>query len=186
MNLPAGDLKTTLSGIMLSFLLLSVSASVCSGEADDAPLGVEEDVEEILTQPVDEGEYTETTRCIQSGRIRQTQILDRRHIVYRMNNSEYYLVQFKHDCPMLDRNSTLIQKQHGSQLCALDTVTPVNGIGRSAFPGAPCQIPGFQSITKEQVALLKESLKLERKRKREVDKEPKPEDEKTAGEDTSE
>lgn len=130
--------------------------SADSGEApedQEAPL----DVEAILTTP-SETAYTESVRCISTSRIRRTEVLDDRHIIFHMPKDQFLLVQFPHRCLMLDKRSTLMYEVQGSRLCQLNWVRAVNGAGMSSVVGPLCMIPGFQEVSVEQVALIRESL----------------------------
>ena len=138
-----------------------------SAESSEASAGAEIplDVEAILTTP-SETEYTESPRCLSTARIRRTEVLDERHIVFHMSRDKFLLVQFPHRCPTLDKNSALMYDVQGSRLCQLNWVRAVNGAGMSRSIGPICMIPGFQEISVEQVLLIRESLdELRRKRR---------------------
>ncbi len=129
------------------------------------------DVDTILTTPADEESYVDAPRCISSQRIRGVEVLDDRHVAFRMSRSKYFLVQFTHACPTLRVNSAIAYDVRNQRVCALDGLRPLNGYGISAQPGFACPIPGFQEINKEQLALLRESLRGKRGKKL-VDDEP--------------
>lgn len=121
------------------------------------------EIERLLSETADAEDYGEQETCIQNRNIRDTRILDDRHIVFEMPGKTYYLVQFKHRCPQLRRSSTLIYETRASRLCRLDYIKATNSLDRG-WVGPPCSIPGFIPITVEQVALLDETLKAARKR----------------------
>ncbi|MCZ6458723.1 MAG: DUF6491 family protein [Gammaproteobacteria bacterium] len=130
------------------------------------------DVDTILTTPADEESYVDAPRCISSQRIRSVEVLDDRHVAFRMSRSKFFLVQFTHACPTLRVNSAIAYDVRNHRVCALDGLRPLNGYGVSAQPAViACRIPGFQEINKEQLALLRESLKGKRGEKL-IDAEP--------------
>lgn len=122
------------------------------------------EIEKLLTEASESEEYGGSReKCIQSRSIRDTRILDNRHIVFEMAGDTYYLVQFKHRCPQLRRTSTLIYETRANRLCRLDFIKAANSF-RIGDVGPPCSIPGFIPITVEQITLLDETLKTARKR----------------------
>jgi len=150
------NLKVAVFTSLLLAVPLAAQEPQAESQADaEAPL----DVETILSTPSEESSYGEAPRCISTTRIRGSEVLDGRHIVFRMSQDEYYLVQFENRCPMLERNSTIVYETQGSRLCQLDPIRAVSGLGATAQIGPICMIPGFQPVTKEQVALIRESLK---------------------------
>ena len=140
----------------------SLSASDSAASDQDQEVETSPEVESILTTP-SETAYSDSVRCIATARIRGTEVLDERHILFRMSRNQYQLVQFKNRCPTLRHDSTLVYEVTGTKLCEFDRVRAVNGIGLSAMPGPNCLIPGFQTMTVEQVVLLKETLKEQRR-----------------------
>jgi hypothetical protein len=167
-----------------SVVLLVVAAAAlpgpvlaANGEAEPAPAddSAEEtlSVEEILNEPAAADEYGDSPRCIQTTRIRDTQVLDGQHIVFRVRGDKYYLVRLDFACPRLRRGSGIMYESSGRRLCTLSWVRAISGFGGSSDFGPPCQIPGFQEITREQVDLLKDQLKNTRRRER-IDEEPAP------------
>ena len=146
-------------------LVISVHAeeSTTTGEEEAAPGFVfPPEVEAILKETSDPDAYTKTERCISSRMIRNTQILDDRHVVFELTSNRYYLVQFKYRCPRLQPNAVLIYETRNDRLCRLDQVHAANSLLTRDI-GPPCSIPGFMPVQPEQVALLKESLKAMRK-----------------------
>ena len=122
------------------------------------------EVEAILNEASDAESYGSMERCIYARSIRGSRVLDERHVVFELPSKKYYLVQFKNRCPQLRRNSTIAYEPTGSQLCSLDSIRSLDSFGSGPI-GPPCPIPGFYEVTAEQVALLRETLEAERKRK---------------------
>jgi hypothetical protein len=160
---------------LLSAALLIVSASgypvVQAGDPErasssDAEHGQNEELsaEEILTESTDIDSYGSAPRCINTQRIRSVDVLDSQHVAFRISRDYYYLVQFQHRCPMLERNRPISYETRSMQLCRLDSIRGTAGAGSSVRPGPPCQIPGFREISREQLLLLKEQLKEDRRR----------------------
>ncbi|XOV84769.1 MAG: DUF6491 family protein [bacterium] len=133
-------------------------------------------VEEILNRDPTQSDYVDAPRCINTTRIRDMQVIDEQHIVLRVARNEYYLVRFDHRCPGLRRGRPVIYEPgSGSQLCVMDGIraTYDSGLG-GISPGMRCSIPGFESVTKEQVALLKDTLQSKRRGSEPVAPAPQP------------
>jgi len=120
-------------------------------------------VEEILKTPADEEEYGDSPQCLSINRIRDSEVLDGQHVVFRVGRDTYYLVQFKRRCPLLDRNDTIMYTVRTSRLCVLDSIRSVQGAAYGAPPGPPCAIPSFRQISKEQLDALREALQQPRR-----------------------
>lgn len=128
-------------------------------------------VEEILTQTADPDSYGDSPRCIATRRIRSSNVLNDQHVAFQVSATKYYLVQFRNHCPMLERNATISYETRSGRLCALDTIRGLIGLGSTARFGPPCQIPGFQEITRDQLVALSQQLKETRRRPALVDEE---------------
>jgi hypothetical protein len=122
---------------------------------DSEPIEFPPEIQKLLTEPSEGETYTAPERCISTRSIRQTHILDDRHIVFESAGSNYHLVQFQRRCPRLQKHSTLIYETTDSRLCRLDMIRPSNGM-HDISP--PCSIPGFIPITREQMVLLRETI----------------------------
>lgn len=161
-----------MKGLVKIALLFFCSTCAVWAAEESEPL----DVATILATPADEDSYVDAPRCISSHRIRGIEVLDDRHVAFRMSRSKFYLVQFTHGCPTLRPTSRIAYDVRSHRVCALDAIRPLNGYGASAQPAViSCRIPGFQEINKEQLALLRESLKRKRSEKL-VDDAPVPDD----------
>ena len=143
-------------------------AEVVDTDTDSAPTETETDtdssaklvfspeIEKLLSETSDSEDYTSLERCISHRTIRNSEVLDDRHIVFEMPSKKFYLVQFKHRCLRLRPGSTLIYEPRGGQLCRLDQIQASNFGIRDIGP--PCSIPGFLEVAPEQVAMLKDAL----------------------------
>ncbi len=155
--------------VCLTVMLTVWSGSVAAGSAEAGGEGESEEgvvfspeVEAILNQTPDGEDYGAMEKCIQSRSIRGTQVLDDRHVVFEMPSRKYYLVQFRHACHRLRPDVTITYESRGSQLCRMDFIRAFDSFTPGSL-GPPCSIPGFHPVTREQIALLKDSLKARRK-----------------------
>lgn len=123
----------------------------------------ERDLDAIIAEILDVDaveEYDTTQNCIARSRISRTEILNERFVVFHLRGDEKYLVQFQHRCPGLRRNGTMRLETRSFRVCSMDTIQGFYemGIGRGNW-GPSCMIPGFEPVTQEQVAIIKEELR---------------------------
>ncbi|MEM9620199.1 MAG: DUF6491 family protein [Pseudomonadota bacterium] len=164
---PDAHLLVAISLLLLCLVAVPVQAAEESVASEAEAAAADDDsaltVEEILQRDPQTSDYVDTPRCISTTRIRSVQVLDEKHVVFRLSRNEYYLVQFKHRCPSMRRGNTVIYETRSNRLCTLDNLRAATNFG-NLEPGPPCAIPGFQSVSKEGLAALKEALKAERKK----------------------
>ena len=147
-------MKRVLATVLICCWCISAPAADEAPATDEAAL----DVETILSERASSEDYVEDTRCISMARIRQVKALDERHVTFQVGRDKYYLVQLPHRCPGLRKNATVAYESTNSMsLCRLDTIHGFFEHGSMRL-GPPCSIPGFQAITREQLALIKEVL----------------------------
>ena len=117
-------------------------------------------VDALLARDPEREDYVDDERCISTGNIRDVEVLDDRHVTFRVRRNEYYLVQFEHRCPGLRRNRPVMYESNSSRLCVHDGIRALYERGFGGYdPGMRCSIPGFQSVTREQVDGLKAVLR---------------------------
>ena len=133
--------------------------------SEDGPKSTVSAVEEILNRDPEISDYVDKERCINRNRIRQMQVLDEKHVSIQVSRDNYYLVQFQHRCPGLRRGQPIMYETRSATLCVHDSLRTMErwGFGRMR-PGIRCRIPGFESITKEQLVHLKDALKAEKRK----------------------
>lgn len=129
----------------------------------EKPSSLPPEVEAILSAPA-AGDYPGEEQCLSRHRIREVKVLDERHVVFKMDRKQLYLVQFQHRCPGLRRNDPVIYESLNSMsVCRHDTMRALTPFGfGDSRAGPPCFIPGFQQISEEQLGMLREALKQRR------------------------
>lgn len=160
-------LSAFLAGLSLSATASAaqVSSEEQASSSDSAEAGPT--LEQILNQDPQKEDYVEERNCLSVHRIRTVKVLDDQHVVFETRRGKRYLVQFKHRCFGLKANRPISYEVNSSQVCKFDSIRGLENFGGRLQPGQRCQIPGFQSISEEQVVLLKENLKSAKQRARE-------------------
>lgn len=133
--------------------LLGTGSAIAEQQAEE-PL----DLEAILGTTAAKEDYVEVTKCILRHKIRRVEVLDEKHIAFKVGRNKYYLVRLEKRCPGLNRQSTLVYETSSNRLCTRDSIRGRNGVGSAAWTGPRCRIPSFQEITEDQLALIKDTL----------------------------
>ncbi|MDE0054725.1 MAG: hypothetical protein OXP28_13860 [Gammaproteobacteria bacterium] len=149
----------TLIAVATILLLGGAGAADEMDEAPEKESDLDSLIAEILAGP-EEGGYSESRRCLVSGRIDRTEVLSERLIAFHLRGGEKYVVQFKHRCPGLRRNGLTRVERRSMHICANDTIQGLYGMGPAdGFWGPRCRLPEFEPVTEAQIAFLKEALK---------------------------
>lgn len=98
-------------------------------------------------------------KCIPLHRINSTQVLDKQHILFKMQGREHFLNTLPNSCGSLHRNKPIMYKTSLSQLCSLDIISVLESYGGGYYPGASCGLGDFRPITDEEIKALKAELK---------------------------
>jgi hypothetical protein len=108
-------------------------------------------------QGEDEDEFDRTPRkCISTPRIRNTDILDDRTIIFYMRgNREVYRTYLPNECPGLERNDRFAYQTRNSQICSVDLITVLEQFGGRLDPTFTCRLGEFIPITIEEAEELK-------------------------------
>ncbi len=142
-------------------LLIDLSSSHADDVSEDKNSKVSRlSVEEILARDPSKKDYVAESECIHAHRIESMEVIDKKHIIVEMKTDDYFLIQFKNNCPDLRKGRPIMYDRRSARLCRLDVIRGMRDSGLNGFePGVSCFIPGFQSVSKEQVVLIRESMK---------------------------
>jgi len=121
-------------------------------DANEAEAAGSDEAEDAIADEL----VVETRDCISSARIRRTDILDDRTIVFFMQGSDIYLNQLPHRCNGLRRSDAFSYDVRTSQLCHVDTIRLIDSFGGEMRPGIACGLGKFRPITEEQLMVLRE------------------------------
>lgn len=97
--------------------------------------------------------------CLSLTRIKDSDVLDKKHIVFRMIDGSAYVSVLRHPCPGLTRNKAFLYRTSIGQLCDLDIVTVLDDVGFGLTPGASCGLGMFEPIDEQGIKNLKEGIK---------------------------
>lgn len=83
--------------------------------------------------------------CIQSSRIRSTEVRNDQVIDFRMNDGKVYRNTLPYACPQLGFEGRFLHKSTIDQYCSVDTITVLQSPG--LIPGPTCGLGEFQPVT---------------------------------------
>jgi hypothetical protein len=135
--------------------LLAGSSVVAATPDPDAP-----SAEEILSGAAPPGEYVKKDTCIISARIKRTEVLSERFILFHLyDHGELWLARLPQRCSGLTPRSKLVFDKNNDRLCKWDSVRTVMNED-SSMPqfGPRCVLPEFEAVTPDQVEQLKKEI----------------------------
>jgi hypothetical protein len=100
-----------------------------------------------------------TERCIDLRRVRRTEIVDDRNILFYMNGDIVYHNILPRRCNGLAREDRFSYKTSIGRLCDLDTIAVLYNDVRGLREGNRCGLGLFHKITKEDAEAFKEAEK---------------------------
>jgi hypothetical protein len=107
----------------------------------------------------DDPDAPKHVHCLDLVRIKDTDIIDNRHIVFELTGGKRYLNTLPHACPGLGRNDPYLLRTSGHQICDLDIITILHSIGFGYTPGASCGLGPFEPVTEAQIEMLETAAK---------------------------
>lgn len=100
-------------------------------------------------------------KCIDTRRIRRTDIIDNQNILFYMRGGEIYRNHLPNRCPSLRRGTTFSYRSTISRLCDIDIITILYNQGSGLSRGASCGLGKFLPITEDEVQALKGDPEIE-------------------------
>ncbi len=94
-------------------------------------------------------------RCIQLDRVRRTEVIDDRTLIFHMRSGEIYLNYLERECPRLASEERFMYSPTGNRLCDIDTITVLERWGFGLTRGFTCGLGEFHPISEVELADLK-------------------------------
>jgi hypothetical protein len=121
-------------------LTMAAAAASLAAVLATAPAGAAED-KLAKYQPTGKKES-----CVDTYRIRETDVIDNQHILFRTDGNTYYLNRLPHRCSGLKIQDGFSYTLRGlNKLCNVDTITPVS-TGGAVY--GPCPLGDFEEVVK--------------------------------------
>ena len=103
-------------------------------------------------------------RCIPSGGIANTEVLDSQNILFYMRGGRTFRNFLPRRCPGLQRREAFSYRTSVGELCRADTITVLETSGFGPRSGATCPLGNYYPMTEPEV----DALKLEIRRIKEL------------------
>lgn len=91
--------------------------------------------------------------CVRASRIRSTQVIDDRNILFYMRGNRAYRNELPEDCPRLAAEGRFLYERRVGQrigrLCSVDSITVLESFGAVPY-GATCRLGKFYPITQTE------------------------------------
>lgn len=155
-------------GLARWLLLMPLMAGGCAATQpqSEEQVPAEEELADILSQPLEAEEYGTPRRCISRYAYRDFEPLGDRYVVFEGAGDALWLNELRGRCHGLDRASALAFEGRGNQLCYLDRfkVTDWFSLARFRRPpwdwmdGIPCTLGKFQPVSGEQLEAIRAAL----------------------------
>jgi len=97
--------------------------------------------------------------CVSTQRIRRTDVLSDREILFYTSGSGIYLNKLPHRCSGLRWADAFSYDVRGSQLCDIDLIRVVDTMGTGIRRGIACGLGKFLPVDEDQVPLIREQAK---------------------------
>ena len=93
----------------------------------------------------------ESNNCINTRRIRETSIIDKEHILFKLSHGEYAVNKLPRTCHSLRRGKTFAYAPIAQQLCSVDTITVLDDNLPMGFRlvGPRCGLGQFSMVKKK-------------------------------------
>ncbi len=153
-------------------------ALVCEGcatspEVQERTAATEDELESILRQPLDPGEYVEPKRCLSGSDYRGFRVVDDQRILFEGRGGKFWLNTLRTRCPDLRFATVLrVNSIYGfGRICDMDSFQPGDWFewpwyrrwpwhwGRRWDMGMTCSLGKFQPVTEAQVEAIEAALK---------------------------
>ncbi len=144
--------------IALLLLIVGLPAN-CLAATDSSQEELPSSVEEILSGAPRPEDYSDSVTCLQRNDYQQVEVLNRELLLFKGRRDKFWLNRLRQPCIGLRRTDTLAFEMRDNRLCNLDTFSGIGSFGRPLErTSARCGLGKFETISPEQVKLLKESL----------------------------
>lgn len=101
-------------------------------------------------------------RCVNLGRVRNTEVLNDRNILFYMRGNKIYRNVLARRCPSLKENRTFAYRATINRLCDNDVIEVIIAPGMGQMGGPICTLGKFYLVSEEEAeALRKESEAVE-------------------------
>lgn len=100
--------------------------------------------------------------CLRLSSIRESEIINNRHILFRLPGGKAYVNVLPRACPGLTRQTPFMYRTSLNELCDLDVITILDSIGFGMTPGASCGLGRFYPVDDADIEDIRKGYALDR------------------------
>lgn len=156
--------RPTVRLLCAALAIVAASAPAAGDDETGAPdaggeaSGDLDEIEDILTNPLDNGAYTDESRCISSFGSGQIEVVDDRNLVFEGRQNRLWWNRLRQRCLGLKSDMRLTMERRSWRFCARDRF---RGFGRTSadLPSTICELGNFVELDREAAELLRTAIK---------------------------
>lgn len=114
------------------------------------------------SRPADEALDRSPLNCLSLRRIRRTEVVDDRTVLFYTRGNGIYENLLQANCPGLKRNRRFVYATDVSRICQSDSITVVRGVSSQINGGLSCQLGTYHPLSKLEAAQLVDAAKYNR------------------------
>ncbi|MDZ7668794.1 MAG: DUF6491 family protein [Gammaproteobacteria bacterium] len=123
-----------------------------------------ESIQDILSQPLANEDYSEEERCLSTYSYRSVDVLDDQHVLFKGTGGRLWLNTLRQRCVGLRAQDTLSFELRDNRLCDMDRFESVDTFAYMTRTSATCTLGKFSPVTAEQVQAIEAAVKESRQR----------------------
>ena len=113
-------------------------------------------------EPEYEGHDDAGVHCLKLSSIRQSEIINNRHILFHLPGGKTYVNVLPRACPGLTRQTAFMYRTSLNELCDLDMITVLDDIGFGLTPGVSCGLGRFYPVDDADIEDIKKGYTFDR------------------------
>ena len=144
-------------GALAMLLSAACLAATVDEETDQATDTPEITAEEILANPLGDDDYTETSRCLSSGKYRQIDVMTNQILVFRGRGDDVWLNILRTRCLGLEPDMIPTIERRGMRVCSRDQFRGTSRF-RDQGESMPCTLGEFHRTRPANIAAIRDAL----------------------------
>jgi len=163
---PAFAVHRRVLGLLCVLLLAACAGSEprpTAEERAERQASIEADIEKILTEPLENEDYSESESCLATFQYDRVEVLDQQRVLFVGRGGRVWLNELRRACPGLRRRHALQFDIRGSRICSLDSFRAIETrLGGIDEVSGVCVLGEFQQISEAQAEAIRAAIREER------------------------
>lgn len=154
-------------GVLLLTAALAAGCASVEAEREEQraqEAAKKESIQDILSQPLANEDYSEEERCLSTYTYRNVDVLDDQHVLFKGTGGRLWLNTLRQRCVGLRSQDSLRFELRDNRLCDMDRFQSVDTFGFMSRTSANCTLGKFTPVTAEQVQAIEAAVRESRQR----------------------